>query len=46
MFFLSLAMIAGGAFGAPLPILLFPQLAAGGWMLRTHTAFFHAAIAA
>ena len=32
--------------GAPLPILLFPQLAASGWLLRTQTAFFHAALAA
>ena len=38
--------IAGGTFGAPLPILLFPQLAAAGWILRTQTAFFHAAFAA
>ena len=38
-------MIAGGAVGAPLPILLFPQLAASGWLLRTQTAFFHAALA-
>jgi len=30
---------------SPLPILLFPQLAAGGWLLRTQTAFFHAALA-
>ena len=30
VFFLSLVMFAGGTFGAPLPILLFPQLAAGG----------------
>ena len=30
---------------ALLPILLFPQLAASGWLLRTQTAFFHAAIA-
>ena len=29
----------------PLPILLFPQLAASGWLLRTQTAFFHAAFA-
>ena len=28
-----------------LPILLFPQLAASGWLLRTRTAFLHAAIA-
>ena len=39
-------MIAGGSSGAPLPILLFPQLAASGWLLRTRTAFFHAALAA
>lgn len=46
VFFLSLVMFAGGTFGAPLPILLFPQLAAAGWILRTQTAFFHAAFAA
>ena len=28
-----------------MPILLFPQLAASGWLLRTRTAFFHAALA-
>ncbi|HET9652124.1 MAG TPA: ATP-binding protein [Usitatibacter sp.] len=39
-------MVAGGSSGAPLPILLFPQLAASGWLLRTQTAFFHAALAA
>ncbi len=46
IFFIALMMIAGGSTGAPLPILLFPQLAAGGWLLRTQTAFFHAALAA
>ena len=46
VFFLSLVMFAGGTFGAPLPILLFPQLAAAGWILRTQTAFLHAAFAA
>lgn len=46
IFFLGLAMIAGGSTGAPLPILLFPQLAASGWLLRTRVAFFHAALAA
>jgi len=45
VFFLSLVMFAGGTFGAPLPILLFPQLAAAGWILRTQTAFVHAAFA-
>ena len=45
VFFLSLVMIAGGSTGAPLPILLFPQLAASGWLLRTRIAFFHAAFA-
>lgn len=44
--FLALVMVAGGSTGAPLPILLFPQLAASGWLLRTQTAFFHAALAA
>jgi two-component system sensor histidine kinase PilS (NtrC family) len=46
IFFIALMMIAGGSTGAPLPILLFPQLAASGWLLRTQTAFFHAALAA
>jgi two-component system, NtrC family, sensor histidine kinase PilS len=45
IFFLALVMIAGGSSSAPLPILLFPQLAASGWLLRTQTAFFHAAFA-
>jgi two-component system, NtrC family, sensor histidine kinase PilS len=45
VFFLALVMIAGGSTSAPLPILLFPQLAASGWLLRTQTAFFHAAFA-
>ena len=44
--FIALLMFAGGSTGAPLPILLFPQLAASGWLLRTQTAFFHAALAA
>ena len=30
IFFLALMMVAGGSTGAPLPILLFPQLAASG----------------
>ena len=41
----ALVMIAGGGTGGSLPILLFPQLAASGWLLGTQTAFFHAAIA-
>ena len=45
VFFLSLVMTAGGSSSAPLPILLFPQLAASGWLLRTRTGFFHAAFA-
>ena len=45
IFFLSLVIIAGGNTVAPIPILLFPQLAASGWLLRTQTAFFHAAFA-
>jgi two-component system sensor histidine kinase PilS (NtrC family) len=43
--FLALIIVAGGNVVAPLPILLFPQLAASGWLLRTRTAFFHAALA-
>jgi two-component system, NtrC family, sensor histidine kinase PilS len=46
VFFIALMMVAGGSTGAPLPILLIPQLAASGWLLRTQTAFFHAASAA
>lgn len=46
VFFLALMMVSGGSTAAPLPILLFPQLAASGWLLRTETAFFHAAFAA
>ena len=42
---IALVMVAGGGTGGSLPILLFPQLAASGWLLRTQTAFFHAAIA-
>ncbi|MEP7183552.1 MAG: ATP-binding protein [Betaproteobacteria bacterium] len=46
IFFVALVMVAGGTSSGPLPILLFPQLAASGWLVRTRTAFFHAAIAA
>jgi two-component system sensor histidine kinase PilS (NtrC family) len=42
---IALVMVAGGGTGGSLPILLFPQLATSGWLLRTQTAFFHAAIA-
>ncbi|MET0441384.1 MAG: hypothetical protein ABW071_05315, partial [Casimicrobiaceae bacterium] len=45
VFFLALVIIAGGATGAPLPILMFPQLAASGWLLRTRNGLFHAAFA-
>ncbi len=45
VFFLALVIVSGGNAVAPLPILLFPQLAAAGWLLRTRTAFFHAALA-
>ncbi len=45
VFFIGMVMVAGGGSGGPLPILLFPQLAASGWLLRTRTAFFHAALA-
>ena len=45
VFFLAMVVVAGGTSVAPLPILLFPQLAAGGWLLRTQIAFFHAALA-
>jgi len=42
---IAMVMVAGGGTGGSLPILLFPQLAASGWLLRTRTAFFHAALA-
>ncbi len=45
LFFLALVMVASAGAATPLPILLFPQLAASGWLLRTRTAFFHAALA-
>jgi two-component system sensor histidine kinase PilS (NtrC family) len=41
----ALLMVAGGNTVGSLPILLFPQLAASGWLLRTRTAFVHAALA-
>ena len=44
LFFLLLLIYAGGASGMPLSILLFPQLAASGWLMRTQVAFFHAAL--
>ena len=43
--FIALLMYSGGSAGGPLPILLFPQLAASGWLMRTRIAFFHAALA-
>jgi two-component system sensor histidine kinase PilS (NtrC family) len=45
IFFLALMTLSSSGTGGPLPILLFPQLAASGWMLQTRTAFFHAALA-
>ena len=42
---LAVIVVAGGTSVAPLPSLLFPQLAARGWLLGTQTAFFHAALA-
>ncbi len=45
IFFVATVIYAGGAAVAPLPILLFPQLAASGWLLRTRTAFLHAGLA-
>jgi two-component system sensor histidine kinase PilS (NtrC family) len=45
LFFLALLMTSGGAAGEPLSILLFPQIAASGWLMRTQVAFFHAALA-
>jgi two-component system, NtrC family, sensor histidine kinase PilS len=45
IFFLGVIIVAGGNAVAPVPIVLFPQLASSGWLLRTRTAFFHAALA-
>jgi len=45
VFFLALVMVSAGGSGAPLPILLFPQLAASGWLQRTRNGFLHAAFA-
>jgi two-component system sensor histidine kinase PilS (NtrC family) len=42
--FIALLMFAGGSASGPLSILLFPQLAASGWLLRSQIAFFHAAL--
>src|ERR1700730_7657105 len=42
--FIGMLMYAGGNAGGPLSILLFPQLAASGWLLRSQMAFFHAAL--
>jgi two-component system sensor histidine kinase PilS (NtrC family) len=44
LFFLALLIYSGGSSGTPLSILLFPQLAASGWLMRTQVAFFHAAL--
>ena len=43
--FIGLLMFAGGIAAGPLSILLLPQLAASGWLLRSQIAFFHAALA-
>ena len=45
IFFIALLMYSSGGAGTPLSILLFPQLAASGWLMRTEIAFFHAAMA-
>src|SRR5689334_9977893 len=45
IFFIALLTYATGGAGTPLSILLFPQLAASGWLMRTQIAFFHAALA-
>src|SRR5213079_403696 len=42
--FIVLMTISSGGTGGPLPILLFPQIAASGWLLRARIAFFHAAV--
>src|SRR5205085_4796106 len=41
--FISLLISSGGGAAGQLSILLFPQLAASGWLMRTQVAFFHAA---
>jgi two-component system sensor histidine kinase PilS (NtrC family) len=46
VFFIALLTVASGGNSGPLAILLFPQLAASGWLLRMRMAFFHAALAA
>ncbi len=45
IFFIAMLMYSGGSASGPLPILLFPQLAASGWMMRSRIALFHAALA-
>jgi two-component system, NtrC family, sensor histidine kinase PilS len=45
IFFIAMMMYLGGSAGGPLPILLFPQLAASGWLMRSRIALFHAALA-
>src|SRR5438309_992918 len=45
LFFLAMLISSGGAAGGPLLILLFPHLAACGWLMRTLVAFLHAALA-
>jgi len=45
IFFIALMTLASGGTSGPLPILLFPQLAASGWLLPTRIAFLHAACA-
>jgi len=42
--FLALLIYSGGSVAGQLSILLFPQLAASGWLMRTQVAFFHAAL--
>ena len=42
--FLGLMIYSGGTGAGQLSILLFPQLAASGWLMRTQVAFFHAAL--
>ncbi len=45
IFFIAMMMYLGGSAGGPLPILLFPQLAASGWLMRPRIALSHAALA-
>src|SRR5262249_42306432 len=44
LFFITLLIYSAGSSVTPLSILLFPQLAASGWLMRTQVAVLHAAL--